>query len=456
MSQQLVRNLLVIALLTLTALPTLTGYLKEYDEKKKIAGSCSGVATNTPLTIEDVNRWRLWPGLISDADMSTGETLSGFKEAMAVIWKHQHPEDCSQSKFLISEGWPQGFGSEVHIQGNGLAFAMNMGRIYVMNPEGPLSDKQLGLNNTYQTNSKFCIERGKVNLECYYEKWTSCSISEILGDKTIADLRASKAAYLSDSEIKEKQLRNSTERVILLKHRADVREEVPKVLRPILDCSSLGSSENNEISWWRSVSAAYVLRPSRATQALMDKHRKEVPIKYETEQCVSAYVRRGDKHVEGTFRDFRQYALAGRFLWDEGLLSSHRPTSSAVNGTLFLGSEDPSVIREAEAWGVATGWRVVYTKLFDRAGVSAGRNFTVQEQEKAQGVHTHHELEYFSMIYNLDLHLRCNAFVCTMSSNFCRVIDELRATVASKANKHLADVLCLTSVCIDAHTETGW
>ena len=48
------------------------------------------------------------------------------------------------------------------------------------------------------------------------------------------------------------------------------------------------------------------------------------------------------------------------------------------NGTLFIGSEDPDVIREAELWGKHTGWRVVYTTLFDRNTVSAGRNFTVQ------------------------------------------------------------------------------
>ena len=48
------------------------------------------------------------------------------------------------------------------------------------------------------------------------------------------------------------------------------------------------------------------------------------------------------------------------------------------NGTLFIGSEDPDVIREAIQWGKHTGWRVVYTTLFDRNAVSAGRNFSVQ------------------------------------------------------------------------------
>ena len=43
-----------------------------------------------------------------------------------------------------------------------------------------------------------------------------------------------------------------------------------------------------------------------------------------------------------------------------------------------------------------------------------------------------------------------------VSSNFCRIIDELRSTVASKANKHLIDVICLNKVCIDEHSEVGW
>ena len=67
--------------------------------------------------------------------------------------------------------------------------------------------------------------------------------------------------------------------------------------------------------------------------------------------------------------------------------------------------------------------------------MSAGLNFTEQEKLKNKDLMVHHDLEYFSMIFNIDMHLRCNAFVCTMPSNFCRVIDELRATVGGKANR---------------------
>jgi len=37
---------------------------------------------------------------------------------MELIWKNQHPEDCANAKYLISEGfWGQGFGSEIHVVG---------------------------------------------------------------------------------------------------------------------------------------------------------------------------------------------------------------------------------------------------------------------------------------------------------------------------------------------------
>lgn len=36
------------------------------------------------------------------------------------------------------------------------------------------------------------------------------------------------------------------------------------------------------------------------------------------------------------------------------------------NGTIFLTTEDPAVIDEANAWGERNHWAVVYTNLFDR------------------------------------------------------------------------------------------
>ena len=121
-----------------------------------------------------------------------------------------------------------------------------------------------------------------------------------------------------------------------------------------------------------------------------------------------------------------------------------------------IGSEDPSVIKEAEEWSRRNGWKVIYTNLFDRASVSAGYNWTIQQRERQKNTHRHHDLEYLSMLLNIDYHLKCRAFVCTTHSNFCRLIDELRATVASRANRHYLDLSCGEGACLDENFMISW
>ena len=66
-----------------------------------------------------------------------------------------------------------------------------------------------------------------------------------------------------------------------------------------------------------------------------------------------------------------------------------------------------------------------YTNVFDRLSVSAS-------EHTPAGLYN--PLEYLSMLLNLDLSLDCSSWVCTLRSNWCIIIDELRATVANKAN----------------------
>jgi hypothetical protein len=64
----------------------------------------------------------------------------------------------------------------------------------------------------------------------------------------------------------------------------------------------------------------------------------------------------------------------------------------------------------------------------------------------------HDKLEYISMLLNLYYSLRSEAYVCTLKSNSCRIIDEMRATVGAKANRFFADLsieTCSKPPCID-------
>ena len=68
---------------------------------------------------------------------------------------------------------------------------------------------------------------------------------------------------------------------------------------------------------------------------------------------------------------------------------------------------------------------MVYTELFDRDSVGAKNGLD------APG---HHPEEYLSMLLNLQLSTQCDAWVCTLASNWCRLMDELRVTIGGKAS----------------------
>jgi hypothetical protein len=87
------------------------------------------------MSQETMKKHKLWPDVISKFDFTHGETMYGLEEALDAIYKHQHPVDCKNSKFLISGMFESGFGSEQHVIGVGLATAMNLNRVYIMWPE---------------------------------------------------------------------------------------------------------------------------------------------------------------------------------------------------------------------------------------------------------------------------------------------------------------------------------
>jgi hypothetical protein len=63
-------------------------------------------------------------------------------------------------------------------------------------------------------------------------------------------------------------------------------------------------------------------------------------------------------------------------------------------------------------------------------------------------------VQYISMLLNLYYALRCEAWVCTLASNSCCIMDELRATVGGKANRYYTDLSvgsCARPPCLDGN-----
>jgi hypothetical protein len=261
---------------------------------------CNVTVNTARLSDEEINKWKLWPNL-QPYSTDYGEVLYGFREAMDVIWKNQHPANCKDAKFLISEGWTQGFGSEVHVVGVGLAIALNMNRVYMMNPKGPRKSEDR--DNRWQTHNKYCKNRNIFTLECYYEPWTNCSYEDALGNRTFDSLRVYKETYFSDTDIIQQQLFTQLHATtIILENRGDVPHILPKVFENMIKCSPI----INIYYWWRTISATYQLRPNRYTLKMISKYRT-LNISYDKEVCIGLYIRRGDKHVEAPHVSLKKY-----------------------------------------------------------------------------------------------------------------------------------------------------
>jgi hypothetical protein len=136
--------------------------------------------------------------------------------------------------------------------------------------------------------------------------------------------------------------------------------------------------------WWRAVSITYLLRPNAPTLALLKNLTSQLALPLGSDiptqmQCISVYVRHGDKGQEMKLLDFPTYKEAALLLWERHLVpannasyfhryvhahsrhhsggggsgerekgapgrnnsTSHHRNSSAL---LFVTTEDPSII----------------------------------------------------------------------------------------------------------------
>ena len=76
---------------------------------------------------------------------------------------------------------------------------------------------------------------------------------------------------------------------------------------------------------------------------------------------------------------------------------------------------------------------------------------TIRQHNLEQELPKNHEMEYISYLLHLSEIIRCDVMICTVPSNYCRLIDELRTTIGAKANYLNADLsqeTCKNPPCI--------
>lgn len=396
---------------------------------------------------------------------------------MEKIYENQNPLNCRNASYLIGNGWPFGFGSRIHMEGFGLSLALNVGRVYLYHPDGD--------NLFWETINPYCLKNGQnnANLGCFYESFSKCTIEDALFSANVTSVndKEIKTLLVSDfvSSFRNEGYNNyfrftQIDKLYKLELTKSIRNGktvksdliIPLSILPILNCVPLKIKFKH--FWWEAILSTYIIRPNKRTLKQLDKLNNKT-INYE--ECISTFVRHGDKGVEMKLLNFSSYSSAVQLLWNNGLvpesysiLSSYNDEISknisnihkaidqsynveyylyhskeilSSNGTLFLTTDDELVIKEANSWGKSNNWNIQYTNLFDRSKITAALTWHEKSKLKYQ---IHDNYEYMSILLNLYYSLKCEAWVCTMMSNSCRIIDELRSTIGAKANRIFADI----------------
>lgn len=109
--------------------------------------------------------------LCAEFDTEYGETLYGSRELLELIYENQNPENCETAQYIISSGWPFGFGSRIHMEGVGLSIGLNTGRVFLYHPDGD--------NVFWETSIPFCRDVA-IGLDCFYERLSKCTMTDAL------------------------------------------------------------------------------------------------------------------------------------------------------------------------------------------------------------------------------------------------------------------------------------
>ena len=393
----------VVAMLTIGRERKVQNHVYQWEEGSGNP-SCIGFDEDEKLLKSGWNFSRYPWRIVGTPPPAQRNVLYGTAYAQRVIWEHQNPSDCSKAKFLEYRHDVSGIGSQLHLHGQALALAMHLGRILVL-PQ----DAQM-----HYYDKSFCP--GEENWDCWFQPITWC--------KTRGDVL----------KVFEDPLLNGTD--------FDKRA-VPEIFRPMLDCSPIKNGAH--FYWWRAQSIVYLTRFNERTRKAVDHLRSEslMQCKEKVSELhllppgsISTHVRHGLKITEAPLFPFEDYAYVMEKLasgnqrlpilhadYADGNASFTYEPVLYSERKVFVSTEDPKVIEEALK--LCGRWKVMYTKA-KRSNDDTWMK-TWKDADARQ--------EVLNALVNLELALEADGWVCTLSSNWCRLIDELRQTVAMKAGR---------------------
>lgn len=172
--------------------------------------------------------------------------------------------------------------------------------------------------------------------------------------------------------------------------------------------------------WWRAQAAAYFVRFPNHVQAALHRHALKIyPSLNLPSGVIAVHVRRGDKIKEARICSDNEFLAAAEAL--------EKRMSIASSHMIYLSTEDSDTVDFFRN----TTFSVTQTDVerFHRSNVK------VVDAALAHGI----DVEMADSMVSLKFALQADGFVGDLSSNWVRLIDELRSTVMCKAHLPFVD-----------------
>jgi len=338
----------------------------------------------------------------------------GVKQAMHLLYHHQHPASCEDQQFLIVWDHPWGLGSMLAVAARQLEISMALNRVLLSADKGPPPYDSSG-NAFYD--KEYC--KGERFWPCYFLPITNCSLSaaELAGAKSLRD-------YFNDSiltnvttvdQLRALQKQLAVPRVVLFNvYLLDLAKLKPPKLDMWFEACLPGLRTQIHLERFLKL---YIMRWNTRTLIEMDKRRQEI---FKDQAILpgtmNVHVRRGDKAIEmalATNDDF----LTGL----EGLRRYGNYTQ------VFVSTEDSDFIENATDL-IHPSLRVLFTEV---PRYSIGRENSPMKHAKTLGP----AVEVMNNFVNLVLAASCDGFVGQMGSNWVTLINDFRNTVHCKRDQ---------------------
>lgn len=358
-----------------------------------------------------------WTRLARDADTvvrwnSTGHHMMyGTIAAQHAIWHHQHPRSCKGKRFLVykTSGSGNGIGSVLHKTTILLQAALDLGRVLVLYPQ-PLGEWM---------DAPFCL--GAYTLDsCYFEPISSCSIRDAMGHRKWDDTPWLDATTYGQNSARTLKDDWATFGALFL-----IRS-TPLVFHELLKKAKISTDSYH---WWRAQGVAYLVRPNARTLMELECRRREIFQNGRIEEgTLSVHVRHGDK--------IRESALAPDEVYLATAEAVVRENPGSVKRSMFLSTEDAGTV---QFFSGLSNWTVQWTRVRRQS-----RGFQGSTASFAKMVGW--DEDFLNSLLSLQLALDCNAWIGMISSNWNRLVDELRSTVRCKYDRPYVDVFVGTNI----------